>query len=97
MATFTVRVELRNKPTGEDYETLHKAMAAEGFGRTITDDKGIQYQLPMAEYSTTSSLDKRGVLHKAKSAAAKTGKKASLLVTVSQGRTWDNLDTVKRT
>ena len=90
---FTVRVELRNRPTGEDYETLHKAMAAENFSRTIKPtDRMERLHLPTAEYNFVGTVGKEAVLTKAKRAAAKTSKVYSILVTKSGGRTWYNLD-----
>ncbi|MGS3398514.1 hypothetical protein [Klebsiella quasipneumoniae] len=37
MATFTVRVELRNSKDA-DYDELHELMEANGFSRTVTTD-----------------------------------------------------------
>ena len=90
MNLFTTRIELHNS-NGEDYKTLHQAMQGEGFSRTITDDKGVKYQLPTAEYNRLSALTTQQILDSAKRAAAKTKKTASILVTKSNGRQWDGL------
>jgi hypothetical protein len=93
MARFTVRVELHNAD-GDDYEGLHKAMANEGFSRTITF--GITtYNLPTAEYNLSANIDKRGALTRAKRAAAKTGLTYSVLVTESNGRISHGLSVTK--
>jgi hypothetical protein len=97
MAAFTVRVELHDNPTWNDYEKLHKAMEGEGFSRTIKDGQGMVYHLPTAEYNFIGALSRDQIYEKAKHAAAKAGKKYSLLVTESNGRTWQNLEPVKST
>jgi hypothetical protein len=92
MASFTVRVELHDNPTWGDYDTLHEAMEAEGFSRTIKNsDTGVEYRLPHAEYNFVGSYTRSQVLEKAKRAAAKTGNEFSILVTESNGRAWWNL------
>ena len=94
MASFTVRVELHDDPTSEDYDTLHEAMENEGFSRIIKDSKGTEYHLPDAEYIISGSFTKQNVLQKAKNAASQTGKDYSVLVTESNGRTWYNLKSI---
>lgn len=94
MAKFTTRVELHSADS-DDYDTLHEEMKNEGFTRTITSGDGIEYHLPTAEYNYEANITRDGVFKKAKSAAGKTGKNYSLLVTESEGRTWYNLDKVK--
>jgi hypothetical protein len=49
MPQFIVRIELPGAK-GEEYSKLHSAMGHHGFLRTITDNDGIVYSLPMAEY-----------------------------------------------
>jgi hypothetical protein len=46
---FLVRVEL-HKATDDDYDTLHDAMEARGFERSVQGSNGTWYQLPTAEY-----------------------------------------------
>jgi hypothetical protein len=89
MAKFTTRVELHDADY-DDYETLHAAMKAEGFTRTISNGNQ-EYYLPTAEYNREAALDKSQVLASAKRAAANTHKKYAVLVTESNGRTWDGL------
>jgi hypothetical protein len=96
MAKFTTRVELHElrggkKPTGEDYEKLHKEMEEKNFSRIITDTKGKRYQLPPAEYNRDATITKETVLEDAKVAAKKIWSDYSILVTESNGRTWHNL------
>ena len=91
MSRFTTRVEL-HRADENDYERLHEEMAAEGFERTITDDKGNTFHLPPAEYNWVGNEDDQHViLRKAKEAATRTGRRHEILVTKSAGRTWDNL------
>jgi hypothetical protein len=93
MATFTVRVELHGA-TSKDYDKLHKAMESKGFSRTISSSQGTTYQLPTGEYSFEGSSTRKQVLALAKSAAATTKLKYAVLVTESNGRTWDYLQAV---
>ena len=74
MARFITRVELHDADY-DDYETLHTAMEAEGFERTITSDDEITYHLPTAEYYREADLTRQEVLTAAKRAAAKTLRK----------------------
>lgn len=51
MAHTLVRVELHGATTETQYQTLHRAMAAIGFERTIVDgNTGTRMQLPQAMY-----------------------------------------------
>jgi hypothetical protein len=96
-AKFTVRVELHDYPTADEYEALHEAMAAQGFSRTIVDENtGEEYYLPTAEYNLIGSLDRDVVLARADRAANQTGKRYSVVVTPSSGRTWYNLEPVRQ-
>lgn len=93
MATFTTRVEL-HKAYEDDYEVLHAAMERRGFSRLITSDKGTTYHLPTAEYNHSGSKTRSQVLDLAKAAASETNKRFAVLVTESNGRTWDGLDQI---
>jgi hypothetical protein len=90
MARYTVRVEL-HKADNDDYESLHEYMEEEGFLRYIVDNDGHKWRLPTAEYNSASKSDKYVVLGRAKRAASRTGKRYTVLVTKSDGRTWYNL------
>lgn len=90
MAKFTTRVELHDADD-DDYDELHKSMAAKGFIRTITSDDGDTYRLPPAEYNREANVSRNQVLEDAKIAAARTGRDYAVLVTESAGRTWLNL------
>ena len=90
MAQFTVRVEL-HEAQWADYDTLHAAMAQQGFSRQITSDEGRTYQLPWAEYDGSGNLTSTQVLSIAQTAAATTGKKNSVLVTEAKSRAWSGL------
>jgi hypothetical protein len=95
MANFTIRVELHDAKTADDYEKLHAEMAKEGFSRTIQLTGGPLYQLPTAEYNKSGDTSTQ-VLELAKRAAARTGKKFSVLVTKADGnREWFNLTQLK--
>lgn len=90
MTNFTTRVELHNADE-DDYETLHEAMEAEGFTRTIRNSDDKLLHLPTAEYNYSGNSTRSVVLDKAKSAAKKTNCAYEVLVTESAGRTWYNL------
>lgn len=86
MSTYTVRVELHN--ADDLYDDLHKAMAKEGFFRSIVigDEK---FQLPTAEYSLAQSdLSAQAILNKAERAAnsVKPIPQPSILVTKTEIR-----------
>lgn len=93
MPNFTTRVALSDAEW-EDYDKLYEYMATEGFTKTITSDQGITYKLPDAEYNYSGNITRADVLKKARSAAQRTGKRHSVLVTESAGRTWHNLEQV---
>jgi hypothetical protein len=93
MARFMVRVELHGADEN-DYEVLHEAMEGEGFARQISSDDGVRYHLPTAEYFREGDLSKQAVLKEATSAAAKTKKKAGILVTRARGFRWRGLEKV---
>jgi hypothetical protein len=90
MALFITRVELHDA-SDRDYEALHTAMAGKGFARTISDDSGLRYRLPTAEYSRTASVSIAQILADAKAAAQTTGRRHSVLVSECARCAWDNL------
>lgn len=90
---YTVRVEL-HRATIDDYEQLHAAMKAAGFSRFITDRDNVKYHLPTAEYNYEGDASRDQVLEKARRAASTTGLSYAVLVTESNGRTWQNLPKV---
>jgi hypothetical protein len=94
MAAFMTRVELHSAKES-DYETLHTAMEAEGFSRTITGSDKVVYHLPTAEYYRVAQLTRQQVLDSAKLAADKTKKTYAVVVTESNGVTWTGLAKVK--
>jgi hypothetical protein len=91
MSKYTVRVELHDYADEHDYETLHAAMSREGFSRYIVDAAGTRYHLPLAEYNCDLEYDRNEVLDQVKRAAEKVGKRYSILVTKSAGRSWHGL------
>ncbi len=94
MSSFTVRVELHSN-VYPNFEVLHRAMASEGFSRTITSDDGASYHLPRAEYDIYTTMTRSEVLNSAKRAVTTTGQTAEILVTEASGRTWSGLTPVK--
>ena len=96
MARFTTRVQLEGKPPESDYEALHVEMRKRGFIRFIQDRKGNWYQLPHAEYNRTDDAKIDDVLAEAKAAAQASvpNRKRKILVTASNGRRWEGLDSV---
>jgi len=91
MSLFITRVELHNGE--QDYDALHRAMAAEKFSRTILY-YGVTYHLPTAEYSSTAA-DANIVLQAARRAVAATRKTAGILVTLSSLTVPDGLPVVR--
>jgi hypothetical protein len=98
MNKYTTRVELfdTDDGTSEEYTKLHAAMEKAGFSRTIKSDEGHEYHLPPAEYNFEGNRARKEVIELAKTAAAKSGKEYSVIVTESNGRTWHNLKPVKK-
>lgn len=93
MTNYTVRVELHDADE-EEYESLHEAMASEGFVRWIQSQQE-KFRLPAAEYNLINSpLSKEAVRDKALAAAeqAKPRPKPWVLVTQSDGRCWSGLE-----
>lgn len=90
MAKFTVRVELHDARTWNDYNKLHAAMENEGFSRAI-ESNGVTYHLPTAEYNRDAALTLEQILESANNAASSVDPKSSILVTESNGRIWQNL------
>jgi hypothetical protein len=90
MSLFTVRIELHHAQW-DDYETLHGAMARQGFSRQITSDDGACYQMPWAEYNGSAALTSMQVLDIAQVAANNTGKGNAILVTEAKSRAWRGL------
>lgn len=82
MAQFTTRVEL-HQASAQDYETLHAAMAGQGFSRTILGNDGKWYHLPTAEYLYTGEKDGKGVYLMAVAAANTTKKSFGIFITES--------------
>ena len=95
MTNYTVRIELHSSLYAPDFETLHREMRNEGFGRTITSGSGIIYHLPRGEYNRSTTEGRSEVLSAAERAVAATGKTAEVLVTESAGRVWSGLSEVK--
>ncbi|MCE9887881.1 DUF2622 domain-containing protein [Kluyvera intermedia] len=94
MASFTVRVEMQNADW-DDYENLHKKMAAKKYYREIEATSGTTYQLPDAEYTHTSSTkDESAVADEVKAIADSVRKSSRVLVTKSAGRSIRGLKVV---
>lgn len=86
MASFTVRVEMQNADW-DDYESLHKKMAAKKYYRQVEATSGKTYQLPDAEYvHTCSTKDESAVADEVKAVADSVKKSSRVLVTKSSGR-----------
>ena len=95
MSNFTVRVELHSA-TWQDYDALHRAMANEGFSRTIRSDAGTTHQLPTAEYVISGGLTIEDVRERAKRAADRTGKSSEAIVAETAKWAWYGLADVSR-
>lgn len=91
VSQYLVRVEL-HKATESDYEALHRAMAGQGFSRTIRGSDGIDYKLPTAEYVVETTKSGDTVRSAADTAANTTGRKHGVLVAACNGTWWLGLD-----
>lgn len=101
MTRFITRIELHNADS-DDYETLHKEMAIEGFEKTIKSYKGEEFHLLDAEYYYTKPVeikinehDYETVLKKAMKAANKTNKSFRAITSRTDGSHWHNLKLVE--
>lgn len=99
MARYTITVEFDEPSNITDYDILNTEMAKDGFYRTIqVQGENLVYQMPNGVYNFVNrgDLSTKGVLELAKSAAKRTDKKLSLLVTKADGkREWYNLSSQK--
>lgn len=87
---YTVRIELHDADW-DDYELLHKRMAAEGFKTQITFGE-TTYNLPPAEYTYSGEIEGPAVLKKCEAAATGTRKRFGILVTQSAQRWQSGLE-----
>jgi len=90
VARFVVRIELHDA-SWDDYETLHAEMADRGFSREIAGSDGRSYQLPTAEYVTSTNSGLEAVRTLAVQAAHATGRKSGVFVTESSRSGWVGL------
>jgi hypothetical protein len=96
MSDFLARVELHDAIWPDEYVSrLHSAMSREGFSKTITDEKGIVYELPIAEYYKSTSEDVEQVIERAKKAATTIGKKFGVIVGDCTNLKWSGLTIAK--
>ena len=97
MSDFLTRVELHDAKWPDEYiSRLHSAMAREGFSKTITDEKGIVYELPIAEYYKSTSENIEEVIERAKKAVTTTGKKFAVVVGACTNLKWSGLTVAKK-
>jgi hypothetical protein len=64
MAAYTIRVELKGKPSEGEYKQLHEAMEALGYLRTVkglSEGKRVEVDLPTGLYYGTSSKETEAV------------------------------------
>lgn len=92
MTNYVTRVELRGSPTGEDYQTLHDAMEAKGFARTIKADNGAVYKMPHAMYYVDSNLTASQVREHASKAADSVWAKNRVLTCEAPSMSWTGLE-----
>lgn len=94
MARFTIRVVLHGNATWDDYEQLSSALAEKHITDVITNDDGVKYKMPPAEYQCHGELTAAQVRDICVTAATTTGKPHAVLVTQSAGRAWIGLKRV---
>jgi len=90
MSNFTIRISVQGEDDDSKRE-LYEVMESYGFKRTIASDSGKIYKLPDGEFSFTGTIDRRTLLETVKASAGQIGKRYSVLITESKGRTWYNL------
>jgi len=90
VSSYLVRVKL-HQANYQDYENLHRAMAARGFGQAIRAGDGTTYALPTAEYVTSTSQNGDQVRVQAKAAANSTECASGVLVVEYSGAWWNGL------
>ena len=95
MAQYIVRVELHGATSEKAYESLHEAMANQGFSRTIRADDGNDYYLPTAMYSVSGEFSTGKVADAANDAADSTGYNSTILAVNSNGWSGRGLQKVK--
>ncbi|MFI5188528.1 MAG: hypothetical protein ACHQF0_17480 [Chitinophagales bacterium] len=97
MSDFLIRVELQKAVWPDDYTgRFHTAMAREGFSKTITDEKGIVYELPVGEYYKSTSENIEEVIERAKKAVTTIGKKFGVIVGDCTNLKWSGLTIARK-
>jgi hypothetical protein len=91
VANVIVRVELHGATTEAQYQTLHQAMAAIGFERTITGGGGARFQLPTAMYYSTRYPNVQAARDAAWIAASRT-QVARAVVAAGSEVAWEGLE-----
>jgi hypothetical protein len=96
MSDYLTRIELHDTIWPDEYiSRLQPAMSREGFSKTITDEKGNVYELPIAEYYKSTNEDVEQVIERAKKAASTTGKKFGVIVGDCTNLKWSGLTVAK--
>ncbi|WP_413507485.1 hypothetical protein [Serratia proteamaculans] len=90
MASFTVRVELKNSDW-DTYNKLHEKMRLSGYSRQVRGDNGVIYQLPDAEYVAIKLLSSVQVHSEVLAIAKSLNNAPHVLVSETVSRCW-NLD-----
>lgn len=91
MMSFIIRVELHGVKHDEvPYTSLHGAMRAAGFSRTITGSDGKTYHLPPAQYHAEGAHTIEYIRGVAAKAAEKANRPFAVLVTQGQSA-WQGL------
>jgi len=97
MSDFLTRVEFHDAIWPDEcISRLHLAMSREGFSKTITDNEGIVYELPIAEYYKSTGENAEQVIERAKKAATTTGKKFGVIVGDCTHLKWSGLTIAKK-
>lgn len=92
MPQFITRIELHGAGHNEPiYQTLHDAMEANSFKRTIRGKDGKLYHMLTAEYEITGNYSTETVMTSATAAATLTGKSFSVFVSEVTLSTFFNL------
>lgn len=95
MAMFSIRVELHGA-TGSDYNSLAEHLRQRGIVDVITDDNGLRYKLPPAEYNYVGNATLEQVFASVEGAAKLVGRAYAIIANEAVRRRWTGLPYVQR-
>ena len=91
MPSCMIRVELHQARTAEQYHRLHQQLNQYGISNTIVARDGRRYRLPPAEYYYDGTATRDQLLQTSRQCAATVDPSFAVVVTESNGVTWEGL------